>query len=799
MAGYDKLHKQPAVKGKNWIRRKFIMYLWKKLEKGAAIAMAVMLCLTGCQSAVPAGEDDTGSARGEQSSQNGQGVQIAGNTGNGDGAMGRYMEQQVNLPGEVFSPIGLLEQGGSIRLAVRSGGDFLSTDFGGSFVRGIVQETLRGRVETENVFDLAAAPDGSRLAVFMELAGEEVEHHLELFDAEGNSKPVEGVSPEYVPTLFYGGDGAFYAVERGGVYRIDAMTGESAYLFTPDGNPIYTDVCGKYMFMQESNESGYYLAMYDLETGGYAETDTVLEKFLAENMDYSDTPYLLCAAERGEAVYVLTRKGLYYHVLYGDAMEQLIDGALNSMGNLKRTLVDMMVLPGDGSTEFLVLFNDFTGDAATGVLCRYVYDENVPTVPDTLLRVWGLYEEEDIEILVSAFVASHPDLYVRYETGVAKDSGVTREDALRNLSTELAAGTGPDVILMDDMPYASYVEKGVLTDLTELLEEFKGASGESLLFENIARGMEREGGLYAVPMTFSYLVMMGGQEVLKAVSTLEDLAVCMEELRAKQPEGNLAGFMDAESALEVLSIASSGAWQREDGSLNSEALTEFLTLAKRIYDAQMTGLDQQTREFVMQMYGDNRLAASELQNLSIDYRCKGSIGMGRIQGRVVIFAGTAAMLDAMGWDLAQMPGQAGNVCTPSGLLGINQASPRMALAEEFVRFALSEDFQKTANFNGAAVNRAAYLALQAEPQEGYFAAMGMEGMDGEMMILDINWPGEAELNKLLQLAENCGVNYCDSQIYEAVMELGQSALTGEKNVGEAVNEIEDKVRLYLAE
>ena len=40
-----------------------------------------------------------------------------------------------------------------------------------------------------------------------------------------------------------------------------------------------------------------------------------------------------------------------------------------------------------------------------------------------------------------------------------QEDGITREDALKKLNTELLSGSGPDVLILDKMPYDSYMEK----------------------------------------------------------------------------------------------------------------------------------------------------------------------------------------------------------------------------------------------------------------------------------------------------------------------------------------------------
>lgn len=131
---------------------------------------------------------------------------------------------------------------------------------------------------------------------------------------------------------------------------------------------------------------------------------------------------------------------------------------------------------------FLVLYSG-------GQLKKYVYDPTISAVPENFLRVWGLYENDDIGRVVSAFGQAHPDFYITYEHPLGEDTGMTREDAMKVLSTELATGNGPDVLLLDDLPYDTYVEKGVLADLTATLD----GTGERYM-DTVRASYERNGG-----------------------------------------------------------------------------------------------------------------------------------------------------------------------------------------------------------------------------------------------------------------------------------------------------------------
>ena len=69
-----------------------------------------------------------------------------------------------------------------------------------------------------------------------------------------------------------------------------------------------------------------------------------------------------------------------------------------------------------------------------------------------------------------------------------------------------------------------------------------------------------------------------------------------EAARASRPQGFLFGFSGAREALELLAIGSSDSWMNENGGINKEAVQEFLTLARRIYDAQISGITAREAE-----------------------------------------------------------------------------------------------------------------------------------------------------------------------------------------------------------
>ena len=87
-------------------------------------------------------------------------------------------------------------------------------------------------------------------------------------------------------------------------------------------------------------------------------------------------------------------------------------------------------------------------------------------MPDKELTVYALEDSSEIRQVISAFQKEHDDIYVDLNIGCSGDDTVTVDDALRTLNSDIMAGEGPDVIILDGMPVDNYIDKGLLTDIS---------------------------------------------------------------------------------------------------------------------------------------------------------------------------------------------------------------------------------------------------------------------------------------------------------------------------------------------
>ena len=118
--------------------------------------------------------------------------------------------------------------------------------------------------------------------------------------------------------------------------------------------------------------------------------------------------------------------------------------------------------------DFMVLL--FGDSGGNGDLYFYHYDETLPTHADTTLTVWSLADSATARLAVNAYKKANPEVDVTFETAVQTDTddvSAAINDALTQLNTELLAGEGPDVLLLDRVDYTTYINKGMLADMSD--------------------------------------------------------------------------------------------------------------------------------------------------------------------------------------------------------------------------------------------------------------------------------------------------------------------------------------------
>lgn len=213
------------------------------------------------------------------------------------------------------------------------------------------------------------------------------------------------------------------------------------------------------------------------------------------------------------AIYYPTPKGIYRLAPGGTLPEQIVSAEGTAMSVTSNYPNDICRA---ANGDFLVAQR---GDSGSSKLYRYHYDASMPTHAETTLTVWALQESPTARAAINLYKRQHPEVDVTFTVAIpegTEDMSTARNDALTQLNTELLAGDGPDLLILDGVDYETYAEKGLLADLSDTVPLTE-------LQANLADPFVEEEKVYVLPARFSVPVLIGDAGTLEGLTDLASM------------------------------------------------------------------------------------------------------------------------------------------------------------------------------------------------------------------------------------------------------------------------------------
>lgn len=765
--------------------------------KHLALVLAGVLLLTGCGSGQAAG-----TAEEDSSAKTNQTVDEA-NKG-----MGRYVEAETDLSDICRSVVGLrLTKDGTLYLCDALGVVYESTDQGENWNPYELPSLEEVKSQSEIYFlTMDMAEDGSLWAVGnVSVNEDDWNPQLMHFPKEGSAQIFDELSLESgeQPCQVHVSDnGKVYLADYARtVYEVKEDQTVTK-LLAVDGSFDY--------FAAHDNLLAFYLndgigiKIYDLDQKDYVE-DAVLDQFIQENYpSASSNGYssfqMFYFWGNDDAFYVAGKSGLHRHVIGGSTMEEVINGGLSVLSNPNYWYSGMVALP---DNEFLML-------SSMGKLIHFTYDATIPSVPEKEVTIYSLEEEDALLSAISTYQSRHPDVYVNYEVGMPQNSSVTKEDAIKNLNTEVLSGDGPDVLIMDGLPMDSFVEKGLLLDLTDFTQEL---STKTLLYENLVNGLKKDGKQYVIPLQVQFPVVAAKGAYANEMNDLKSMADAVEALSMAVP-GDVFSTYSPKGIMRKFTPASAPSFKNADGTLNREAILTFWEQTKRIYDVQMASASEEKVEqyqAILTMYEQEYGLSYEDSSwfgfvYVLDY-VGGSIHMitgiadtPYTQAELYSLPKNKGCEDAV---VRLMSGTAGKVYIPELMIGINASSANLDSSKEFLADFLADEILES--MGGFPVSKTAMEQVFVPNPQDYVEGQPMyytvsSDQEGNMIEEQIWWPVDGDLDPFYQMVEEVTVPYVqDTVLEEAVYQAGTAYFEGTSTLEEAWDELQSQISLYMAE
>ncbi len=422
-------------------------------------------------------------------------------------------------------------------------------------------------------------------------------------------------------------------------------------------------------------------------------------------------------------------------------------------------------------------------------LCEWgVWKDEEPAAGDTL-RIYSLKPGIGMAQEAAIFFQNmHPELKVTYESGYTGEDGVTLSDAIRTLNTELMAGEGPDILVLDGLPADSYAEKGILEELTDIVEPEK-----EKYYYNIISAYNGGGKIFQIPFVFEAPVLVGDTEVT-AAQNREEL---MDVMKKKAATG--VPFLPS----ECLSAAVGNLFITSDilgETLDEAKLADFYRDMTVIADLTLGDGEWETLDYSDKMvyWAENYPYLSFTADLDI-YFDKAQAGIQKLGDMETTYAQLLTLHKEKGASFQYLNQENGKFFIAENVLGINKNGKNPDAAEEFLRYYLSGEVQSRPVVAGFPIIRGILEGSKAFSENGEYAG-GISGKYTPDEVMPLYKVTPAELEELNTFFEGLDTPVkCDAVVLQKVMEQADACMFEGKEPESAAADACSEVNLYLSE
>ncbi len=687
-------------------------------------------------------------------------------------AMGRYMEEEVNMPVNIssciYSALGVNQDN---QLELYTIDDHLT-----KYTR---EEEGTWKTETKEWFQELGIEGEIQQAVYtQDRKGNEFvglyeydseenvgKTHLYCYTAAGVTKEISG---EIGESEEYALPEQICILEDG---RILIGYWSGAVLYDNNGKKLvtYEEGSGDSITVNENefyilNDTADKVFVYDIETGEKVKSIDVY------NRGYYNGNYwkIHMISGNNQKICLLNYDGIHTLSQGGTIWETIIDGSLNT---LCMPSYNSYSFCQDANGNFYNLCCDEVGNY---MIYKYAYDSEVPAVPSNELTIYSLYEVKTLVQAIVKFQKENQDVKVNYRVAISdNDPNIDTSDYIRALNTELLAGNGADIIVFNGLDINDYIEKGILEDIKDIIK--KSNNGSEELYDNIANTYRRDDAILAVPISIKIPLIYGKKEAVEESNTLEELV----NYAVKEEGQRLFGDITYRELVQILYERYYDEFVNEAGEFQKDELIEFFNNVKIL--AQKTNC---VKDY------DEDTCGGEMGVL----HGVAQLGM-RNYGTIEDFACAMQVVDDIdgAWTVYN------NQYKPDLTVGINKAGKQKEMAEKFLQVLMSDKISMLYNDEGISFNKKSALKNLEPTQEGIIITYGYS-YNGEFSLYNVKTPTEDNLKKYADMIEKLDTPiFINETIEKKLLEVADEFYSSHITANEAAEELVSFTKIYNEE
>lgn len=462
-----------------------------------------------------------------------------------------------------------------------------------------------------------------------------------------------------------------------------------------------------------------------------------------------------------------------HQLVYGTSAVQLVvDGSMNMMyatSSYPKQIIQ------DKKENFYVLY--YLIDKDEFAIMEYSYDPEVSAIPETTLTVYSLTYDFWTREAAVVFQREHPNVKVELRVAMDMNATATKEDYIRQLNTELLNGEGPDVLVMDGLPLDSYISKGTLLDIRDVIQPFID-KGE--LFENIASVYKQEdGSYYTFPVNIDMPFIVSHKEATRYATSLDGIVEYVEKYNDPMAFGSHSWSELMQDFLPVYMNELINQNQADE-----DKIEEFLTKLNVIYQSGNYDTSKKSED-------EGYFSFTQLtEGLQMAYM-KGN-------GFYDICILPIGLAKYIGGDISVI----NETFYPVSSMSVNKNSKNTDIAKDFITCLLSEKMQENEMQTGFPVNKKAFDSRKnnKKNQQQLQWTWQVTDENGNTDQIPYGWPDNQTIDKFKSICENVHNQGNENQyIIDVFTENSQEYADGKIDVQEAANIIVEKLKMYLKE
>lgn len=693
---------------------------------------------------------------------------------------GGYVEEEMDENLQVYSLSEFCLINGKISIFDTGANEkYCLSEDGKSFLKG------SDVIMKESDYDLSeiiAVSDAGYLIRLFSDSSKEVSYYFVDTEGEKNKLNVSG----YIGSAEFSSDGKLFVTNDGKLSVVSLTNYSVKSIMSVGFETKVMDVIGDNIIIVDENGTH----MYDYKNEKEMDVPQILSDFFSERNGSQNDDIItfdMCSGENN-SIYIACSEGIFRYVMNGNQIEQLIDGTVCSLGDPSLELSSIIYREDD---TIYAAFKD-------GKILKYRYDPDLVTKVSSVLTIYSLEKNDTLSQTIRNFATSNRNIKIDYQVGMR--NGITYDDAMKDLTTQILSGNAPDVIMLDGIDINNYIDKNMLADLSES-EEIWNPNGT--LLDNVAKWNKKSDSIYSVACRFRILAVGIHSEEVETIKCLEDIADKVEEYREKYDDAYPIIYVESPKVAIKLGLIYEGNDIIDNGGINKDKLEKMFDSCERIYNNSQNqsnpiryGMHSQDieNEYIFAtrvnaaLLDDHTLALGTINTFDSDLNMVTSIDTLSVPSDIEVGYGI---------------GDNDKLFIPTCNLGIIEAGKNKDAAVKFIATALGEENQKINHDDGFPVNTDTLEWFYNKNKDVNNNVFNFEciSMNGNReATMNLEWMTNTEVDDFDNYIHNLNEPVImDIVIETIIVDAGVKCVEGSMSPAEAANEVIRQLDLRMKE